>query len=260
MSSDNPEPSSSKAAEVPPEPQIHVKASGNAILRGNPLLKYITHVPWEFDDRMLADYVMGQTTCALYLSVRYHNLNPDYIHDRLKILGKNYLLRVLLVMVDIKDPHHAIKTLTRISILANLTIMLCRSSEEAGKIIERYKIYQNKPPDLIMEKKEADPYSRIMSALITIRSINKTDATILLSTYGTLRGILKASENSLSLCPGIGPQKASRLYKTLHESFLKGDLNCRQRFTKSNFLYLKQCHCGISLMLLIIYRDKKNKN
>lgn len=64
-----------------------------------------------------------------------------------------------------------------------------------------------------------------MSALITIRSINKTDATILLSTYGTLRGILKASENSLSLCPGIGPQKASRLYKTLHESFLKGDLN-----------------------------------
>ena len=32
MSSDNPEPSSSKAAEVPPEPQIHVKASGNAIL------------------------------------------------------------------------------------------------------------------------------------------------------------------------------------------------------------------------------------
>ena len=138
---------------------------------------------------MLADYVMGQTTCALYLSVRYHNLNPDYIHDRLKILGKNYLLRVLLVMVfrhnfslfdtvlfllqdckkityyyfqvDIKDPHHAIKTLTRISILANLTIMLCRSSEEAGKIIERYKIYQNKPPDLIMEKKEADPYSRV---------------------------------------------------------------------------------------------------
>lgn len=63
------------------------------------MLKSITSVPWEFDDRMIADYVMGQTTCALYLSIRYHNLNPDYIHDRLKILGKNYLLRVLLVMV-----------------------------------------------------------------------------------------------------------------------------------------------------------------
>lgn len=69
--------------------------------RGNPLLKYITRVPFEFDDRMLADYVMGQTTCALYLSVRYHNLNPNYIHDRLKLLGKNYLLRVLLVMVKV---------------------------------------------------------------------------------------------------------------------------------------------------------------
>lgn len=69
--------------------------------RGNPLLTFITHVPWEFDDRTLADYVMGQTTCALYLSMKYHNLNPDYIHERLKILGKNYCLRVLLVMVRI---------------------------------------------------------------------------------------------------------------------------------------------------------------
>lgn len=33
-------------------------------------------------------------------SVRYHLLHPDYIHDRLKALGKLYSLRVLLVHVD----------------------------------------------------------------------------------------------------------------------------------------------------------------
>lgn len=54
-----------------------------------------------------------------------------------------------------------IKTLTRISIIADLTLMLCRNAEEAGKIIEQYKIYQQKPADLIMEKKNADPYSRV---------------------------------------------------------------------------------------------------
>ncbi|KAG2456699.1 ERCC1 protein, partial [Polypterus senegalus] len=34
-------------------------------------------------------------------SLRYHNLNPNYIHDRLKQLGKAFTLRVLLVQVDV---------------------------------------------------------------------------------------------------------------------------------------------------------------
>ena len=36
----------------------------------------------------------------LFCSVRYHSLHPNYIHDRLKSLGKQYQLRVLLVLVD----------------------------------------------------------------------------------------------------------------------------------------------------------------
>lgn len=40
--------------------------------------------------------------------------------------------------------------------------MLCRNAEEAGKMIERYKIYQYKPPDLIMERKEGDPHTRVI--------------------------------------------------------------------------------------------------
>jgi DNA repair protein Rad10 len=55
-------------------------------------------VPWEYEE-IIPDYVMGRTTCALFLSLRYHNLNPDYINERLKQLGKQYELRVLLVQV-----------------------------------------------------------------------------------------------------------------------------------------------------------------
>ncbi len=36
----------------------------------------------------------------LFCSVRYHSLHPNYVHDRLKSLGKQYQLRVLLVLVD----------------------------------------------------------------------------------------------------------------------------------------------------------------
>ncbi len=34
-------------------------------------------------------------------SVRYHSLNPNYIHERLKQLGQSFTLRVLLVQVDV---------------------------------------------------------------------------------------------------------------------------------------------------------------
>lgn len=69
--------------------------------RGNPLLKSITNVPWEFDE-IVPDYVVGMSSCILFLSLKYHSLNPDYIHNRLKLLGKHFELRVLLVQVDTK--------------------------------------------------------------------------------------------------------------------------------------------------------------
>ena len=70
--------------------------------KGNPVLKHIRKVPWEFDEGLVADYILGATCVALYLSVRYYTLQPDYIHDRLKLLGKGHRLRVLLVHVDVK--------------------------------------------------------------------------------------------------------------------------------------------------------------
>ncbi|KAJ9593101.1 hypothetical protein L9F63_027657, partial [Diploptera punctata] len=188
--------------------------------KGNPILKAICNVPWEYEE-IIPDYVMGKTTCALFLSLRYHNLNPDYINERLKQLGKLYELRVLLVQVDTKDPHHALKNLTRISLLTDVTMMLAWSPEEAGRIIETYKIMEHKPPDAIMERQDSSPYLKIMNALTSVRSINKTDALILMRTFGSLENIIKASSESLFLCPGLGPQKANKLHKVLHQPFLR---------------------------------------
>ena len=61
-------------------------------------MKYISNIPWEYSE-IVPDYAIERNTCILFLSLRYHQLNPDYIHDRLKQLGKAYNLRVLLVQV-----------------------------------------------------------------------------------------------------------------------------------------------------------------
>ncbi|XP_040913310.1 DNA excision repair protein ERCC-1 [Toxotes jaculatrix] len=199
--------------------------SGSSIIvsprqRGNPILKFVRSVPWEFGD-VVPDYVLGQTACALFLSLRYHNLNPNYIHDRLKQLGQTFTLRVLLVQVDVKDPHHALKELARICIMADCTLILAWSPEEAGRYLETYKSYEKKPADLLKEQVEKDYLSKVTDCLTTVKSINKTDAITLLSTFSSIEGIISASKEDLVLCPGLGPQKARRLYDVLHKPFLK---------------------------------------
>lgn len=162
--------------EVQPAPAVIVTEKpkyANAIQvnpkqRGNPILKAITAIPWEFNDKIIPDYQVGKTACVLFLSIRYHNLKPDYIHERLKQLGKNYELRVLLVHVDVKESQNALKHLTRICLLADLTLMLAWTPEEAGKIIETYKLFENRSPDFIMEKAETDNYQKVRQICVTL--------------------------------------------------------------------------------------------
>ena len=69
--------------------------------------------------------------------------------------------------IDVAEPHHSLKHLTRICILADLTLMLAWSTEDSANIIETYKVFENKPPDMLMERADADPHQKvIISSLI----------------------------------------------------------------------------------------------
>ncbi|XP_067412644.1 DNA excision repair protein ERCC-1 isoform X2 [Emydura macquarii macquarii] len=214
--------STSGSRDSDPSPTLKSGAKSNCIIVsprqcGNPILKFVRNVPWEFGE-IVPDYVLGQSTCALFLSLRYHNLHPNYIHERLRLLGKMYALQVLLLQ---KDPHQALKELAKMCILADCTLILAWSPEEAGRYLETYKAYEQKPADLLKEKVDQDFLSKMTDCLTSVKSVNKTDTLSLLSTFGSLANIARASKEELSLCPGIGPQKAKRLFDTLHQPFLK---------------------------------------
>ncbi|KAF5765326.1 putative ERCC1/RAD10/SWI10 family, RuvA domain 2, restriction endonuclease type II [Helianthus annuus] len=195
----------------------------NAILvsnrqKGNPLLKHIRNVRWAFSD-IVCDYMLGKNSCALYLSLRYHLLHPDYLYYRIRELGKNFKLRVVLCHVDVEDVVKPLLEVTRTALLHDCTLLCGWSLEECGRYLETIKVYENKPADLIQGQMDTDYLSRLSHALTSVRHVNKTDVVTLGSTFGSLSHIMDASMEDLARCPGIGERKVKRLYDTFHEPF-----------------------------------------
>ena len=207
-----------------PKPQALPNRSGpSAILvstrqKGNPSLNYIRSLPWEYSD-ILPDYVLGTTTCALFLSLKYHRLHPEYIYSRIKALGHKYNLRIMLAMVDIQNHEEALKELSKTSLINNLTLILCWSAQEAGRYLELYKSYEHASPTSIRAH-QATTYSEKLVEFITVpRSINKTDAVSLVSAFGTIRAAVNARPEQIGEITGWGEKKVQRWCNTVHENF-----------------------------------------
>ncbi|XP_042017676.1 DNA excision repair protein ERCC-1-like isoform X2 [Salvia splendens] len=196
-------------------PSTSVSSAGanrNAIIvshrqKGNPLLKHIRNVRWVFAD-VVCDYLLGQSSCALYLSLRYHLLHPDYLYFRIRELQKNFKLRVVLCHVDVEDVAKPLLEVTKTALLHDCTLLCAWSLEECGRYLETIKVYENKPADLIQGQMDMDYISRLNHALTSVRHVNKTDVVTLGSTFGSLSNIMDASMEDLARCPGIGERKS----------------------------------------------------
>lgn len=201
------------------------RTAGNTILvnptqQKNPILKHVHNVPWEPSESIKMDYVVGQTTGVIYLSLRYHRLYPTYIYDRLNSVKNLYVGRILLVYVDVDSFHDALREVNRIAILSDFTLVLAWSPEEAGRYLETFKAFENKAPDLIRERVDDEYFAKITDCLTQIRSVNKTDVLTLLSTFGSLKQVAEAKTDALAMCPGFGEQKVKRLQQTWKQPFL----------------------------------------
>ncbi|KAF8930819.1 ssDNA endonuclease and repair protein rad10 [Dissophora ornata] len=196
--------------------------------RGNPLLQFIRNVPYEYGD-IVPDFVVGLTSCILFLSIRYHRLHPEYIFSRIAALGKTFVLRILLVLVDVDTHQRDIRELTRVAMVNEFTIVCAWSNEEAARYIETYKAYENKAPDAIKERIENDYLSKITDCLTQIQSVNKTDVVTLSSIFGSFKNIMSASVDELGVLPGFGERKVKRLMEAFDQPFAIDPKKRRQR-------------------------------
>ena len=185
-------------------------------------------MPWEYGQAaQAADYLLSSTACALFLSLKYHKLHPDYIHTRLRSLGSaahaaTTNLRVLLVLVDVDDHADVLRALTRACVAHDMTLFLCWSAAEAGRYLEAFKTSAHVPPTAIMEKLADDYGSRLAELFTRVRGVNRTDCVTLVSTFGSVRAAINASPAEVMLISGWGPQKVARLQRAVADPFRVG--------------------------------------
>ncbi|KAL9081810.1 MAG: hypothetical protein Q9159_007017 [Coniocarpon cinnabarinum] len=207
-----------------PKPQaLPSKSSGSSILvsprqKGNPILNSIRALPWEYADTP-ADYVLGMTTCALFLSLKYHRLHPEYIYTRITGLQGKYNLRIILTMVDITNHEESLKELSKTSLINNVTIILCWSAQEAGRYLELYKSFEGAAPTGIKAHQSTSYSDKLVDFITMPRSINKTDAVGLVSSFGSIRTAVTARPEEVALVDGWGEKKVERWCKTVREPF-----------------------------------------
>ena len=173
---------------------------------------------WEYSD-IPSDYVLGVTTCALFLSLKYHRLHPEYIYNRIKALQGKYNLRVLLTMVDIGNHEESLKELSKTSMVNNVTVILCWSAAEAARYLELYKSYEHANAGAIRGA-ENKGYADKMVEFVTIpRSINKTDAVSLVSAFGSLKAAVNARPEEVAVVSGWGEKKVRKWCTVVDEPF-----------------------------------------
>ncbi|KAL3929321.1 MAG: hypothetical protein SGARI_004782, partial [Bacillariaceae sp.] len=166
--------------------------------QGNGLLKYIRNVPTQLC-QMVPDYIMNGTSCALFLSLKYHQLYPQYIYKRLGELGNAFKVRVLLVFVDVDDCANSLLQLNKLGVTNELTVILAWSEQEAARYLETFKALDGKDATSIQKRASNNVVDQMTDVLTTCKPMNKTDAATVWEHFGNLRGIAQASQDELAL-------------------------------------------------------------
>ncbi|EME87364.1 uncharacterized protein MYCFIDRAFT_201097 [Pseudocercospora fijiensis CIRAD86] len=207
-----------------PKPQALPNRSAPASIivsprqKGNPVLDKIKSMPWEYGD-IPADYLLGLTTCALFLSLKYHRLHPEYIYTRIKNLQHKYALRIVLCMVDIQNHEESLKELSKTSVINNVTIILCWSAAEGARYLELYKTYENAAPTSIRQHQSTTYSDRMIDFVTTPRAVNKTDAVSIVSQFGTIRTAVNARHEEVAMIAGWGEKKVQQWCNSVREPF-----------------------------------------
>ena len=93
----------------------------------------------------MPDYLMGPHACALYISLQFHNLNPNHLATRIAALHKSFRLRVALCLCDIDDAEAPLLAINQLCARNDVTLLVAWTHQEAARYLETLRSYEKKP-------------------------------------------------------------------------------------------------------------------
>jgi DNA excision repair protein ERCC-1 len=110
---------------------------------------------------------------------------------------------------------------TRTALLHDCTTICAWGVQEAARYLETLRAYARKPADLIKERSAGTFLAQLGECLTSVRPLNKTDVATLHTRFGSLAKIMHATQEELSLCPGLGERKVRQLRETFSAPFVQ---------------------------------------
>lgn len=187
------------------------------------------HCSFQFD----IIYCKHTKVVKVSIALIYFSRHPTYIVKRLRELVQCFRVRVLIVLVDTTVPtataadsaadeaeETPLQELNRLCFQYGVTLLLAWSNLEAARYLETFKAYEKKSTASIQEKTEVEFIPKVSKLLSShVPGLNKTDALSLLHSFGNLQSLSKASQEELTLVPGIGEIKGQRLFRLFNTPF-----------------------------------------
>jgi DNA excision repair protein ERCC-1 len=122
-------------------------------------------------------------------------------------------------MVDIPNHEETLKELSKTSIVNNVTLILCWSAPEAAHYLELFKSSENAQPTAIRSQQAQSYRESVIEFITAPRSVNKSDAASLMSTFGSLQAAVNAQPEQISAVPGWGEKKVRQWSSAVREDF-----------------------------------------
>ncbi|OHT04831.1 Mating-type switching protein swi10 [Tritrichomonas foetus] len=186
---------------------------------GNPLLKFLNVIKkeWSDSEATVADYSIGNKVGVLFLTIKYHRQNPNYIHDRIKNLRGNFPTRILLLLVNSDQPDSIIEKLTILGIANNINLVLAFDYEEAARwLISLYDTQEN-TSDFLKATNESN-YNIAVDALHALGASTK-EADALLDNFSTLADILLCTDEQIADTGCLSTSKIEILTEATNKPF-----------------------------------------
>lgn len=122
-------------------------------------------------------------------------------------------------MIDIANHEDPLRELAKMSLISNVTLVLCWSAAEAARYLELYKSYENASFKAIQGQQGTSYVERLIDFVTVPRGVNKSDAVSLVSNFGSLKNAINAEPEQIGVIGGWGEVKVKRWASTIDEPF-----------------------------------------